>query len=299
MEVITRANWEAIKKAKPSMCEALKELMAEEFQKIFFNNIYVINKIYAKKGLFQSMNTAAFIQFLLERFKIEYSKRDRSGVYGFTQRLMAYNSNKIEGSTLTEEQTASLFDTGVLPKSEDYYRAKDVEEMNGHFLMFNKMLDTLDLELTEELIKAFHYELKSGVFEDRANGYAIGDYKKRPNMIGMYKTTLPSQVSDEISQLLAWYNNQDISLEILAEFHARYESIHPFQDGNGRTGRMILFRECLYHGIAPFIIEDANHPEYLDALKSYHQGKDVTALTSLFQKEQEYYWNRCQYFLAE
>lgn len=299
MEVITRANWEAIKKAKPSMCEALKELMAEEFQKIFFNNIYVINKIYAKKGLFQSMNTAAFIQFLLERFKIEYSKRDRSGVYGFTQRLMAYNSNKIEGSTLTEEQTASLFDTGVLPKSEDYYRAKDVEEMNGHFLMFNKMLDTLDLELTEELIKAFHYELKSGVFEDRANGYAIGDYKKRPNMIGMYKTTLPSQVSDEMSQLLAWYNNQDISLEILAEFHARYESIHPFQDGNGRTGRMILFRECLYHGIAPFIIEDANHPEYLDALKSYHQGKDVTALTSLFQKEQEYYWNRCQYFLAE
>lgn len=178
------------------------------------------------------MNTAAFIQFLLERFKIEHSKRDRSGVYGFTQRLMAYNSNKIEGSTLTEEQTASLFDTGVLPKSEDYYRAKDVEEMNGHFLMFNKMLDTLDLELTEELIKAFHYELKSGVFEDRANGYAIGDYKKRPNMIGIYETVLPSQVYDEMSQLLAWYNNQDISLEILAEFHARYESIHPFQDGN-------------------------------------------------------------------
>lgn len=102
-----------------------------------------------------------------------------------------------------------------------------------------------------------------------------------------------------MSQLLAWYNNQDISLEILTEFHARYESIHPFQDGNGRTGRMILFRKCLYHGIAPFIIEDANRPKYLDALKSYHQGKDVTALTSLFQKEQEYYWNRCQYFLAE
>ena len=82
---------------------------------------------------------------------------------------MAYNSNKIEGSNLTDEQTASLFDTGVLPKSNDYYRAKDVEEMNGHFLMFNKMLDTLESELTEELIKEFHYELKSGVFEDRAN----------------------------------------------------------------------------------------------------------------------------------
>ena len=231
------------------------------------------------------MNTSSFIHFLLKHFKIEYTKHERSGIYGFIQVLMAYNSNKIEGSTLTEEQTASLFDTGVLPKSEDYYRAKDVEEMNGHFLMFNKMLDTLDLELTEELIKAFHYELKSGIFEDRANGYAIGDYKKRPNMIGIYETVLPSQVSDEMYQLLAWYNNQDISLEILAEFYARYESIHPFQDGNGRTGRMILFRECLYHGIAPFIIEDANRPEYLDDLKSYRQGKDVTALTSLFQKE--------------
>ena len=219
------------------------------------------------------MNTAAFIQFLLERFKIEYSKRDRSGVYGFTQRLMAYNSNKIEGSTLTEEQTASLFDTGVLPKSEDYYRAKDVEEMNGHFLMFNKMLDTLDLELTEELIKAFHYELKSGVFEDRANGYAIGDYKKRPNMIGMYKTTLPSQVSDEMSQLLAWYNNQDISLEILAEFHARYESIHPFQDGNGRVGRLIMFKECLKNNICPFIIDDTIKDYYRRGLNEYNDEK--------------------------
>lgn len=131
---------------------------------------------------------------------------------------MTYNSNKIEGSTLTEEQTASLFDTGVLPKSEDYYRAKDMEEMNGHFLMFNKMLDTLDSKLTEDLIKEFHYELKSSVFEDRANGYAIGDYKKRPNMIGMYETVLPSQVSDEMDKLLAWYIDQEISLDILATF---------------------------------------------------------------------------------
>ena len=109
-------------------------------------------------------------------------------MYAYTQRLLAYNSNKIEGSTLTEEQTASLFDNGILPKSDDYYKAKDVEEMNGHFLMFNRMLNTLDKALTQKLIKQFHYELKSGVFEDRDNGYAIGDYKKRPNMIGMYQT---------------------------------------------------------------------------------------------------------------
>ena len=200
------------------------------------------------------MNTADFIRNLLERFKIEHTKRDRSGVYGFTQRLLAYNSNKIEGSTLTEEQTASLFDTGILPKTDDYYRAKDVEEMNGHFLMFNKMLDTLDAALDQQIIKSFHFELKSGVFEDRANGYAIGDYKKRPNMIGIHQTSLPSQVPEAMTELLNWYHAQDISLETLAEFHARYEIIHPFQDGNGRTGRIILFRECLRHDISPFII---------------------------------------------
>lgn len=244
------------------------------------------------------MNTSTFIQFLSDRFRIEYAKRDRSGVYGFTQRLMAYNSNKIEGSTLTEEQTAFLFDNGILPKSEGYYRAKDIEEMNGHFLMFDKIIDTLDSTLTEKIIKDFHYEFKIGVFEDRANNYAIGDYKKLPNMIDMYETVLPSQVSDEMDKLLSWYNDQKITLETLAKFHARYESIHPFQDGNGRTGRLILFRECLYHGIAPFIIEDSNRPEYLDALKMYRQSQDVSALIVLFQKEQEYYWNRCQYFLA-
>lgn len=178
------------------------------------------------------MTTTEFIQFLLERFQIEWKRRDRSGIYGLTQRLLAYNSNKIEGSALTEEQTASLFDTGTLPKSDDYYRTKDVEEMNGHFLMFNKMLETIDQPLSQELIKQFHYELKSGVFEDRANGYAIGDYKKRPNIVGMYETVLPSKVPEEMGKLLSWYSSQDVTLEILAEFHVRYESIHPFQDGN-------------------------------------------------------------------
>lgn len=245
------------------------------------------------------MNTTEFIHFLLERFKIEQERRDRSGVYGFTQRLMAYNSNKIEGSTLTEEQTASLFDTGTLPKSDDYYRAKDVEEMNGHFLMFNKMLDTLDVPLNQDLIKQFHYELKSGVFEDRANGYAIGDYKKRANMVGLYQTSLPSKVPEEMDKLLSWYKSQNTTLETLAEFHVKYESIHPFQDGNGRTGRIILFRECLRHDISPLIIEDAHRPEYLESLKEYREHQTTTNLVSLFKKEQEYYWSQCQYFLAE
>ena len=242
-------------------------------------------------------NNKDFLNFLVERFKIEREKFDRSGVYAYTQRLLAYNSNKIEGSTLTEEQTASLFDNGTLPKSDNYYRAKDVEETNGHFLMFNKMLDTLDHPLMQEIIKQFHYELKSGVFEDRANGYAIGDYKKRPNMIGMYQTVNPENVEYEMNVLLDWYLEQKVSIAILAEFHAKYESIHPFQDGNGRTGRLILFRECLKNQMIPIVIEDANRSEYLDALKEYRVAKSLDKLIKLFEKEQQFYLEKCKYFI--
>lgn len=238
-----------------------------------------------------------FLDFLLGRFKIEKEKFDRAGVYAYTQRLLAYNSNKIEGSTLTEEQTASLFDNGTLPKSDDYYRAKDVEEMNGHFLMFNKMLDTLNEELSQDLIKQFHYELKSGVFEDRANGYAIGDYKQRPNMIGMYQTIRPENVAKEMYLLMEWYKNQKVNVSVLAEFHARYESIHPFQDGNGRTGRLILFRECLKNEIIPIVIEDTNRFEYLESLKEYREEKILDKLISLFKNEQQFYLEKCKYFM--
>lgn len=244
-----------------------------------------------------------FISFLVERLLIERKRFDRSGIYAMTQRTMAYNSNKIEGSTLTEEQTASLFDDGTLPKADNYYRAKDVEEMNGHFLMFNKMLDTLDMPLTQELIKQFHHELKSGVFEDRANGYAIGDYKERPNMVGIYQTVKPSEVEGEMSKLLSWYNENlergTVNMSVLAEFHARYESIHPFQDGNGRTGRLLLFRECLKNNISPFIIEDAKRSEYIEALKEYRERNTVTKMTVLFESEQKEYRKRCQYFLTK
>ena len=238
-----------------------------------------------------------FLDFLLERFKIEREKFDRSSVYAYTQRLLAYNSNKIEGSKLTEEQTASLFDNGTLPKSDDYYKAKDVEEMNGHFLMFNKMLDTLDEPLSQELIKKFHFELKSGVFEDRANGYAIGDYKQRPNMIGMYQTVRPENVNQEMGFLMNWYSSQEVNLSVLAEFHARYESIHPFQDGNGRTGRLILFRECLKNGVVPVVIEDINRSEYLEALKKYREEKKLDKLITLLEKEQQFYLEKCKYFM--
>ncbi len=240
-----------------------------------------------------------FKEWLIERFLIERKRFDRSGVYAYTQRAMAYNSNKIEGSTLTPEQTASLFDNGTLPKSDDYYRAKDVEEMNGHFLMFNYMLDTLDEELSQDLIKKLHYELKSGVFEDRANGYAIGDYKKRPNMVGMYRTALPADVESEMEELLKWYNEQDKNIETLARFHARYESIHPFQDGNGRTGRMLMFRESLkYPDTDPFIVLDTNRNDYIEGLKEFREENKVDKLVTLMEKEATEYYNQCKYFMG-
>lgn len=182
---------------------------------------------------------------LIERFQIERKKFDRSGIYAYTQRALAYNSNKIKGSTLSEEQTDSLFDTGMLPVSDDYYRAKDVEETNG---------------------------------------YAIGDYKKRPNMVGMYETALPKEVPEKMRELLEWYHGSEKTLEVMAEFHARYESLHPFQDGNGRTGRLILFRECLKSGLVPIIIEDQYRPEYLEGLKEYREPGKTGQLLSLFQK---------------
>ena len=237
---------------------------------------------------------------LIRRFQIERRKFDCSGIYAYTQRTLAYNSNKIEGSALTEEQTASLFATGMLPVSDDYYRAKDIEETHGHFLMFHKMIDTLDEPLSEKLIKEFHYELKSGVFEDRANGYAIGEYKKRRNMVGIYETALPNEVPAKMQELLSWYHNTaKKTLAVMAQFHARYEAVHPFQDGNGRTGRLILFRECLKHDLTPVVIEYQYRSRYMESLREFWKAKKIDLFQDLFIEEQEAYAKKINYFLNE
>lgn len=241
-----------------------------------------------------------FSDALIWCMQVERNRNDRSGIYGFTQRSMAYNSNKIEGSTLTEDQTAALFEEGFLPVSEDVYRAKDIEEMNGHFLMFNKMLTTIKAPLSEGLIKEFHYELKAGVFEDRANGYAIGEYKKRTNTVNNLNTTHPKDVAAEMKKLMDWYEgvgNRD--LETVAVFHSLYELIHPFQDGNGRTGRIIMFRECLTNDICPFIVQDKNRAAYVTSLKKAQTGNDYADLVKYFQSEQSEYLEHCRYFSVE
>lgn len=236
------------------------------------------------------------IKALIWALQIEHSKRDRSGIYGYTQRTLAYNSNRIEGSTLTVDQTAALFEEGYLPATEEYYKSKDIEEMSGHFLMFNKMLATLGMPLSEEMIKSFHYELKAGVFEDRANGYAIGDYKTRSNTVNGLTVTAPGEVGIKMAELLQWYHNSEASLVTLAELHARYELIHPFQDGNGRTGRLILFKECLEHDIMPFIIHNENRIRYVTSLKTAQTTGNCVPLASYFEDEQAIFQEQFEYF---
>ena len=233
----------------------------------------------------------AIVSELVKRLTIEFRCRDRGGIYAMTQKEMAFNSNKIEGSTLTAEQTASLFDTGTLIGTEEtVFRLRDIEEMSGHFAMFNEMLQTWDMPLTETLIKGYHYRFKAGVFEDMANGYPAGDYKNRANTVSDITTARPDQVRGLMSELLDGYNSIDsVDLRTLAWFHAELERIHPFQDGNGRVGRMVLFKECLKNGIIPVIIRDTEKGLYYHALNKAQNGHDLTYLTSLFEREQEAY----------
>ena len=244
------------------------------------------------------LNDEKVVNDLIKRFKIEFEKQDRSGVYGYTQRKMAYNSNKIEGSTLTEEQTSSLFDTGTLASNGELIRSKDVEEATGHFVMFNSMLKTYKDELSEELIKKYHYELKAGVFEDKANGYAIGDYKKRANTVSNIKVALPEEVADKMKELLFKYNSKKShTLYDIIKFHADYENIHPFQDGNGRTGRIIMFKECLKNNIFPFIIEDELKGEYYQNLNRAQTNDDYDNLIDFCKKEQINYFKNINIFI--
>lgn len=238
------------------------------------------------------MTDKEYTSRLRQRLLYEFRKQDKSGVYGYTQRSMAYNSNRIEGSTLTEKQTASMFDTGTLYSDdpEMIFRAKDIEEMNGHFKMFNEMLKHLDEPLSEKMVKSFHKNLKEGVFEDMANGYAVGDWKKRANIVGAVTTALPQEVPEKMHSLIeSFVNLEHATLEDIAKFHADFEKIHPFQDGNGRVGRMILFKQCLNAGLVPAIIKDERKSEYYRVLDQAQNKNDLSGLVRFLSSEQEFY----------
>lgn len=240
------------------------------------------------------MDEKKFVEVLKQRLLIEFKIMDRSGVYGYTQRSMAYNSNKIEGSTLTERQTASLFDTGTFfsDDADEIFRAKDVEEMNGHFKMFNHMLKHLGEPISEEFIKSLHRSLKESVFEDFANGYAVGDWKKRKNMVRNIQTAAPNEVPEKIAELISKYvQKKVVTLKDISWFHAEFEAIHPFQDGNGRVGRMLLLKQCLDANIIPVIIRDENKVLYYRCLEKAQIKHNYVPLIEYFEKEQKRYHN--------
>ena len=165
--------------------------------------------------------------------------------------------------------------------------------------MFNEMLKTYDLPLSHELIKRYHYKLKSGVFEDLANGYPVGEYKSRRNMVSDIVTALPEEVEGRMTELLEWYHTiPQHTLGDLAKFHADFEAIHPFQDGNGRTGRIILFKECLKNDIVPFIIWDGRKVEYYHALNAAQTKGAYGALEQFFLEEQSEYKTLAEGFVV-
>ena len=223
-------------------------------------------------------------------------------LYHRTQLDFAYNTNHMEGSTITPDETASIYETGTILTSRDKVIVlKDATETKNHFTLFKYMLDTLDDELSIDMIKKYHFILKEGTLTDREKEwFKVGEFKSKKNFVGNIKTSLPSNVANDMENLLEWYNKiTKKTLEDLIEFHVRFERIHPFQDGNGRIGRMILFRECLYNDIMPFFIEDRNKEFYLRGIREYQEHGEKGYLIDTCLNSQDNYAKMVNYFLED
>lgn len=220
---------------------------------------------------------------VLEQLLEEKNMQYKGGLYWLTQVKLAYNSNRIEGSRLSEEQTRYMFETKtLLPSSDEAVPVDDIIETQNHFELFNYMLSVVNQPLTEEMIKEFHKILKSGTSDSRLKWFAVGDYKTQENIVGDIETSSPQNVSKDMAKLLSAYNQKsDISIDDIIDFHFRFESIHPFQDGNGRVGRMIMFKECLKNNIMPFIIEDIKKAFYYRGLSEYKREQGYLKDTCL------------------
>lgn len=223
-----------------------------------------------------------------------------SNLYYKTQIEFAYNTNHMEGSTITKDETRSIYETGtILTDNNKVIVIKDVTETQNHFTLFNYMLDTIDKPLDEDMIKKFHYLLKNGtVSEEDKETIMVGEYKKLVNCVRDITTSNPKNVSRDIKELLEWYKGIDKkSIEDIIEFHVRFEKIHPFQDGNGRVGRMIMFRECLSNDIIPFYIEDRNKSFYIRGINKYQTNNEKGYLIDTCLNSQDNYEKIAKHFL--
>ena len=224
---------------------------------------------------------------LLEILQYEKKHRMSGGIYHRVQIDLTYNSNHIEGSRLTHDQTRYIFETATIGVTDEAVSVDDVVETINHFRCIDFIIETAQRQLSEKYIKEIHSLLKSGTTDSRKGWFAVGDYKRRPNEVGGMATTLPEDVHDRMKVLLEDYNQSDNkALEDLIDFHVRFERIHPFQDGNGRVGRLILFKECLKYDIVPFIIDERHKLYYYRGLKEWQHEKGYLMDTCLSAQDQ-------------
>ncbi len=207
---------------------------------------------------------------LLTAVREQKDGKIKGGIYHRIQIDLTYNSNHIEGSKLTHDQTRYIFETNTIGISEGTVNVDDIIETTNHFRAIDYIIDNTDVKLTEAFVKNLHFLLKSGTSDERKSWFRIGDYKKLPNEVGGNGTVEPENVHKEINALLKEYNGKKHpTLEDIIDFHQRFEAIHPFQDGNGRVGRLIMFRECLRFGYVPFIITDELKMFYYNGLRNW------------------------------
>ena len=219
---------------------------------------------------------------LLKQLIEEKGIKLKGGIYHQIQINFAYNSNHIEGSKLSEDQTRYIYEThSIISNKEETISINDVNETLNHFRCFDYILENVNI-LTEELIKEIHKILKTNTLDSLQDWFKVGEYKLRPNTVGGKRTTPPSKVKGEMRKLLKEYNEKEnITFDDIIEFHYNFESIHPFQDGNGRVGRLIMFKECLRNNIVPFIIDEKYKAFYYRGLKEFEYEKGYLIDTCL------------------
>lgn len=229
----------------------------------------------------------------ITRLKAEREGKVHGGIYDITQKRFAYNSNKMEGSRLTEEQTSFIYETKTIANIGGIgIKIDDFVETTNHFKCFDYILDTVNEPLTEDYIKTLHGMLKSGTSSEHSLVAPVGRYKVIDNEVGQIATASVDHTEEAMLSLMIGYEmeaNKDLAY--LASFHATFEQIHPFADGNGRIGRLILYKECLKEGITPFIVDDLNKANYYNALEAFQIHNQKEPLLDYFHSEQKFYAN--------
>lgn len=223
------------------------------------------------------------LDILQEEKRSSYS----GGIYHKLQIDLTYNSNHIEGSRLTYDQTRYIFETNTIGVQDEALNIDDVIETVNHFRCIDLMIDRANEVLSEKFIKELHFTLKSGTSDSKKEWFAVGNYKKMPNEVGGMETALPEEVADKMKNLLIEYRNKkEKTFDDILDFHVKFERIHPFQDGNGRVGRLIMFKECLKYNIVPFIIDESLKMYYYRGLKEWNKERGYLRDTCLTAQDQ-------------